>query len=100
MKIKPGVSIKQMSPQILIADMAAQEFCRTFCYDCVITGGCEPGHSTTGLHHSGMAHDYRTRDMTDLHKKYFEQHMRHCLQKEFDVVMEKDHLHVEYDPKH
>jgi len=62
----------------------------------VITSALDGEHSAGSLHPYGKAIDVRSRTIPDVFKA------RDDIQKElgndFDVVMEIDHLHIEYDP--
>lgn len=77
-----------------------------------ITAGCEGNkndgvHKHTSLHYKenspsglGRAIDIRTWDVGMEHvKDMFLETAKELLGKDFDVVVEKDHVHIEYDPK-
>lgn len=66
--------------------------------DCTITSGMD--NHTTGLHPSGKALDFRTRDLRVGQISELADQAKARLGPDYDVVVEKDHLHVEYDPKH
>lgn len=61
----------------------------------VVTSGNDGHHMTNSLHYRGLAVDLRTRDFTDV----FASLLRAYLGKDYDVVVERDHLHVELDIK-
>lgn len=52
----------------------------------------EGNHSAGSLHYIGDAFDFRRQGINKSDIKF-------ALGEQFDVVMEKDHVHVEYDPK-
>lgn len=62
----------------------------------VVTSTYEGGHAPSSLHYSNEAIDLRLpdRDHSEVIVK-----LRQYLGKEYDVVIELTHIHVEYDPK-
>ena len=64
----------------------------------VITSCTDGKHMKGSKHYSGYAIDIRTRHLnaSEISKliAWFESHH----EKEYDIVFEKDHIHVEYDP--
>ena len=50
-------------------------------------------------HRTGHAFDIRIRDLPDSAWRTLAAQIAEALGKEFDVVLEKDHIHVEFDPK-
>lgn len=52
-----------------------------------------------GLHPKGRAMDTRTRFFTLQEKHIVYTKIKAVLGREFDVVLEDDHIHIEYDPK-
>jgi len=67
-----------------------------FCITSVIDGK----HRPNSLHYSGLAFDLRTRHLkTEDGVKNVAAEIRGALGREYDVVVEKDHIHIEYDPK-
>jgi hypothetical protein len=66
----------------------------------VITSGTDSKHMEKSLHYAGRALDFRTRDLKDLPAvTAVAQSLKGALDRAYDVVVEKDHIHVEYDPK-
>ena len=66
---------------------------------CVITEGTGGEHSKGSLHYVGLALDFRTRDMTDKMAEVLVMKIKESLGDQYDVVLEKDHIHVEFQPK-
>lgn len=58
-------------------------------------------HGKGSKHYSGEAFDCRTRNIPGDHRAKVEifHTIKRVLGKDFDVILEKDHIHVEYDPK-
>jgi len=100
-KIKSGVSLKLMTPQMAIAALVvAQVYDALQINECVITSGSDGKHSKNSLHYKGLALDFRTRDIkTVIYRKLIAQEIRDALGSDFDVVVESDHIHVEFDVK-
>jgi hypothetical protein len=97
MKLKDGVSLQDVSWRMFYAACVAEGIYKKYGAECVITSANDGKHGDKTLHHKGLALDLRTwtlggREMqvaTDLQK---------ALGNEYDVVLEKDHVHIEWDP--
>lgn len=98
-KIKKGVIINGIKPEMVTAILAAYSFCSDVSKDCVITSALDSKHSKTSLHYVGYALDFRTRDMNKSEQEMFKISMLGTLSDEFDVVLEGNHLHCEFQPK-
>lgn len=67
--------------------------------DFVITSLCDGRHSKNSLHYFGNAFDIRTRHLSEEEKQDVVVLLAKMLGKDYDVVLESDHIHVEFDPK-
>jgi len=99
LRLKAGVKPKGMQPEILLAIIVARDVCQRLGKECVITSLTDGKHSKNSLHYSGKAVDLRTRDMERGEQAMYRDQMKDRLGDDYDVVLEKDHLHVEFDPK-
>lgn len=63
----------------------------------VITSARDGQHGKTSLHGAGAAIDVRNRNWPD--NIGMADEIREELGPDFDVVLEHDHLHIEYDPR-
>jgi len=65
----------------------------------VITSGTDGTHRANSLHYSGDALDFRRRDadQAGVTQLVFDG-LRYYLGQEYDIVLEPDHFHVEFDP--
>ena len=64
----------------------------------VITSAHDGTHMRKSLHYEGLALDLRTRYFRDKEDKIkFAQELRDRLGDDYDVVVERDHIHVEFD---
>ena len=64
-----------------------------------ITSGNDGKHGERSLHYKWQALDFRTFDWPRGKSAEIVANIRRRLGKDYDVVLESDHLHVEYDPK-
>lgn len=106
MRIKHGVKLAGLVPQIVFASIVVDGiYQQAFC-ECVVTSGSDSKHGANTLHtRDGLcrALDYRTKTYT-LSKLDLVAKVKDALGTDFDVVLENigednEHLHVEYDPK-
>ena len=101
MRIKSGVRFASPEMAMMMATMVVQQVyieldpgpCRL-----VVTGAVE-GHKHPSKQVYGGALDFRTRDLDLFVQGEFARICRDRLGDGFDIVLEKDHLHVEYDYK-
>jgi len=93
--------IAGIQPEIVLAIMIAKEVWALtphFQRDLVITCCTDSHkHNLESLHNFGMAFDMRTRELVAVQIMEFSQELRECLGNEYDVVVEKTHIHVEFD---
>ncbi len=99
MRLKEKVSTKQLTPQTLLAIMIAQEVYRDFQAQLVITSICDGLHSSKSKHYEGNAFDCRTKHLSMTKAANIAATLQDRLGDEYDVVLESDHLHVEFDPE-
>lgn len=97
MRLKPGVDVSAIKPEIMIAIMVINSVCHEHGVDCVVTSVRDGKHGPKSLHRFGYAADIRTRGIAQ--KAQFASDVKNRLSNDYDVVLEKDHLHVEYDPE-
>ena len=65
----------------------------------VITSTTEGVHKKNSLHYKGLAVDVRIKDKTPKQINAFMNLLKFHFDKTLDIVLEKDHIHIEYDPK-
>lgn len=97
--IKAGVDLRGLTPQMAVAYTIACTVYQRHNYDCVITSGSDGKHGPNSLHYSGKALDLRTNNLRSesVHPIYLK--LKQALGEQFDVVLESDHIHLEWDPK-
>lgn len=65
----------------------------------VVTSILDGVHSNRSLHYKGLAFDMRTHIYTQYEISKLMGNLKWMLGANYDVVLEKDHIHIEYDPK-
>ena len=96
------VSIKELSPEMFFASMTIRDALSFFDVDFVITSGSEMGtkHKANSKHYTGDAIDFRSRDFENhSDRQMFMSMVKHRLGRHYDLVLESDHWHCEWDPK-
>lgn len=68
-------------------------------YEITITSAKDGKHSANSLHYEGKAVDIRTWDMKPGTIKSTARVIADRLGGKYDVVVENNHIHIEYDPK-
>ena len=98
--LKAGVRIAGMRPEILLAAVAAERVYEKAGFECTITSCMDGQHMAGSLHYKGSAIDLRTKNVPRaIELKQIVDRLKECLGADFDVVVEADHIHVEFDPK-
>lgn len=106
-QFKKGVSLKGVTEECITAMSVAAEFYSLFLdMDAVITSVNDGRHMKGSKHYEGNAFDLRTWttetsgvQMSELSKKNIVDWMYDKLGIDYDIVVESDHIHVEYDPE-
>lgn len=99
MRLKPGAKLKGIKPEIVLALLIIEPLLtRKTGAALVITSGTDGKHSAHSHHYTGNAVDIRTRDIEPALRRSLAEEIHDALGDEFDVVLESDHLHVEFDP--
>lgn len=101
MKLKPGVTVTGLRPELLLALTIADRIYQNHGHDLVVTSLLDGRHSWTSLHYSGCAADLRT-TAAGLAASTIEaiaSDIKRSLTVDYDVVVEVDHLHVEFQPR-
>jgi hypothetical protein len=111
MYLKKGASLEGASAKTISAVEIVNKIYESFGHELVVTSGTEGHrgdkvHGDNSKHYTGDAFDCRTRIFVDEYNvrdepkiKAVAKAIREALGKEYDVVIENTHIHVEYDPK-
>jgi hypothetical protein len=97
-KLKEGVNLEGVSWRMFYAACVAEEIYKKHGVECVITSANDGKHGDKTLHHKGLALDLRTWNLNG-REAYVTADIKQALGPGYDVVLERDHIHMEYDPK-
>lgn len=98
--IKQGVRLAKLQPQIVLGLISLHSLWEKYGYGALtITSGSDGDHKTGSLHYSGNAVDLRIRHLHPDDLKHIVSAARAALGSDYDIVIEPDHIHFEYDPK-
>lgn len=98
------VNLAGMSVQVLLALFIAEQVYEQFGREVTITSVNDSVHGLTSLHYAGQAVDLRIQNPIN-GMKYFEdepevvRRIKSRLNEDFDVMLEPDHIHIEYQPR-
>lgn len=96
--LKPGVDVRGIQPEILLACQIAEACYRRHGYPFTITSVVDGRHSTNSLHYEGQAVDLRVWPVPEEKRQALADEIGAALGRQFDVVFEGDHIHCEWDP--
>jgi hypothetical protein len=99
MKLKAGVKVTGLAPEMALALQIAAGVYRRFGHELVVTSLLDGRHSATSLHYVGHAADLRIRDIPAAIHQDIVRELKASLTTDYDVVLESDHIHLEYQPK-
>lgn len=101
MKIKDSsVHIAGIRPETVLAMLAVNYVFQSYGEEAIITSVVDGKHSSKSLHYTGAAFDVRTSSFPENLLPSVVKDVRSRLGFDFDVVLEKDHMHVEFQPKY
>lgn len=95
------MEITGIKPELLLGLNIIDSTCsRLYNHDITITSVVDGLHSSNSLHYVGQAADIRIRDFAGhLDLEIVTNVLASAVGPLFDVVLEKDHIHIEYQPK-
>lgn len=96
MLIKAGVDISRLERNTRRSLTMVAIVLRDHEQELVITSTFEGNHTPGSLHYANRAYDIRVPANI---KRMLINDIKEVLLVDFDVVLEKDHIHIEYDPK-
>ena len=100
-RLKNGVSVKGIHPTANLIITIVNSVYASHGENCTVTSVTDGVHSDGSLHYSGKAVDFRTRNLVGGYRgqlaKEIAEEIREALGDDFDVVLEADHIHVEFD---
>ena len=96
---KQGVRIFGLTPEILWALDQCNDVFDGHGENTTVTSGRGDVHSRQSLHYTGCAIDIRTRHIDKSKLPSIVEHLNSTLGKNYDVILEGNHLHIEYQPR-
>ena len=100
MKFKDNTVVwRDFTPDCWFAIVIAAEIYTKYGIELVITSGKDGKHKDDSLHYRGNAFDCRTYTLSGEDLPKVANTLKAKLGINYDVVIEKDHIHVEYDKK-
>lgn len=100
MSLKPGLGLAGTRPELLVALMCIHAIFEGRKIPFVVTELTGGKHMPNSLHYSGLAVDFRTFQIPKDALDQVAAEIRGAIGEHFDVCLESDHLHVEFDPTH
>ena len=99
MSIKKEVNLSGLQPELAVAHVEISKIYSSYGVDAVITSALDSEHKLGSLHYVGLALDYRIWNVPSLVLQELFLKIKEALGSQFDVVLEDDHIHVEFQPK-
>lgn len=100
-KFNGNVSLCGLSPQAASAFWVAYtQYCLLGANSFVVTSCNDGKHSRKSKHYRGDAFDIRIWTLPEDARIIAAERIADALGRDFDVVFENDHIHVEYDPEY
>ena len=100
-KIKNGADVRGLKDEIWDIVYETNKLYEQYGVDCVITSGLDGKHSKTSLHYLGYAVDIRIRNLKrEGQAEYIVDKHKDLHDKLYDIILEKTHIHIEYDPRY
>lgn len=98
LEFKPGVSVDGIKKEIITIIGFLSYVFESMGKPLVITSCTDGKHMKGSKHYSGNAIDIRIRHLTQKEIDSLIRRFKLWYDKDYDIVLEKDHIHVEYDP--
>ncbi|MGQ9686262.1 MAG: hypothetical protein ACUVT2_08165 [Thiobacillaceae bacterium] len=97
MQIKVGAKVRGLRPEMVLAAVIAEHVYHERGLPLRITEATGGKHAPNSLHYVGLAIDCGTTGVVDV--AALGAALREALGREYDVVEEIDHIHVEFQPE-
>lgn len=98
LKFKEGVTVTFTAEVNRILEAAEYTF-QANGYSCVCTSGTDGKHMPTSKHYQAQAVDLRSKHVSEEMLPKIVEELKGRLGKDYDVILEGDHIHAEYDAK-
>jgi len=101
MKLKNNtIHIQGIRPELVFALNVTDQIYTSYGQELVITSLNDGKHSRTSLHYIGAAADLRTSYFTTSEIDNIADLIRNKLGVDYDVIVESNHIHLEFQPKY
>jgi hypothetical protein len=100
MNLKHSCDVNGIKPEIVMACLVADAVYSVHGHSMTITSVVDSKHSAKSLHYIGHAVDLRTRDLEGEEAQIIAADIKSRLTDDYDVVVESDHIHIEYQPRY
>jgi len=100
MQIKQTVIFQGISNELILGIIVINSVFSKHNVELVLTSVVDSVHSKNSLHYSGNAVDIRTSNIPDSVVTNIFSELIASLGPHFEVIMESDHIHVEYQPNY
>ena len=95
-RLASNVRVQGIRPELLVGLMIVSDLCWAYGIAAVVTSIVDGLHMRNSLHYSGAGVDFEIGDAPN--RSVFASELRGRLGRDYDVVDEGDHIHVEYQP--
>jgi len=103
LKIKQGrrgAKVNGIRGEIILAAVVASQVFAKHGLDCIITEATGSKHGYASIHYLGLAIDLRTSHIkTQAKLNSIMADLKSSLNEQYDIVLESNHIHIEYQPK-
>lgn len=96
LKFKDGVPLEGLQPDMLYCLDICNDVFKAHGFDCVVTSTTDGKHMIGSFHYIGYAVDLRTRHLDEHIVDEITGRLMAVLGDTFDVVLESDHIHIEF----
>lgn len=99
LRLKQGVDLNGIKPELLVGIRVAECVYEAHNYDLWLTSVNDGKHGRGSLHYVGLAFDCRIHQIPTGIVDQIVTTLKTYLNEQWDVVLEKTHIHIEYQPK-
>ena len=96
---KTNVNIYGVQPELVLSVLLINQVFLKHNQNMIITSMIDGVHNLGSLHPKGFAIDIRTRDIFKPILDRIIQELKENYDDQLDIILESDHLHIEFDPK-
>lgn len=99
-RLKAGVSLAGIQPEMVVALRVLEDvYDRLGVSEVVVTSCTDGTHSPSSRHYLGFALDLRTRNVPAAQRDELTTQVKKALGQDFYVLLESDHLHIDFRPR-